>query len=377
MPRVSLSLMKMKIRFVSYILLIILYGSCTGRKEQTVTVESLEGCPVAVDSSYYGSKALLLCNGLLFTWPDSPSETCCIGMLGGDCLTNYQAGFRRGHGSDEFQEVALAYGKDSCIYVAGFPSSYNRLLSVTKTGKAESISAVRNPAAWTRYDLAGLPSFNCTFDTFVSLSDSTMLVPGVPYGDVEHLMTVIDFRNRTLKPLDYWPEDDSPCEGLPKHSVYTDNCNILKGADDRFLYVCGEGNFAFIFSIEGTTVKVIKELYSLRPEYDYMGDDKIGRMNYSIKNRPPLRFQPDTDGRHIYLLMVEKDKDGNVASSWRDSACGNTVEVYDWDGNLEKKIVLDQLGYNIKVTGDDKLLYLFSEDWETGDPQIWAYDLGN
>ena len=298
-------------------------------------------------------------------------------MLDGGSLTNYQAGFHRGHGSNEFQEVALAYGKDSCIYIAAFPSTHNRFLSVTKTGKAESISAVKDPTTWTMYDLAGLPSFNCSFDVFVSLSDSTMLVPGTPYGDVEHLMTIINFKNKMLKPLDYWPEDDSPCNGLPKHSVYTDNCKIFRGADDRFLYVCGEGNFAFIFSIEGTTVNVIKELYSLRPEYDYMGDDKIGRLNYSIKNRPALRFGADVNGNHIYILQIGLDKDGKAAESWRTSVCGNEIEVYDWDGNLEKKIVLDQFGHNIKVTEDDKLLYLFSEDWETGEPQIWAYDLRN
>ena len=59
----------------------------------------------------------------------------------------------------------------------------------------------------------------------------------------------------------------------------------------------------------------------------------------------------------------------------RNSVCGNMIEVYDWDGNLEKTIKLDNYGKYIKVTEDDKLLYLFSEDWETGEPQIWVYDL--
>ena len=321
----------MKIRFVSYILLIILYGSCTGRKEQTVEVESLEGRPVAVDSSYYGSKALLLCNGLLFTWPDSPSETCCIGMLGGDCLTNYQAGFRRGHGSDEFQEVALAYGKDSCIYVAGFPSSYNRLLSVTKTGKAESIEAIKDVEAWTKYDLTGLPLFRCISDVFLSLSDSTFMILGAPYDDIEHLMTIIDFKSQRLIPLDYWPEDDSPCNGHAKHGVYTDNSIILWNDKDRFLYVCGEGNFAFVFSIEGNSIKVIKELYSIRPQYEYMGDDNIGRMNYIIKNRPVRRLRPDANDDHIYVFLKEKDKDGNPTDT--------DAEFYTWTGS---KIMIDQ-----------------------------------
>ncbi|MBQ7179811.1 MAG: hypothetical protein IJR87_00800 [Bacteroidaceae bacterium] len=365
----------MKIRFVSYILLIILYGSCTGRKEQTVTVESLEGCPVAVDSSYYGSKALLLCNGLLFTWPDSPSETCCVGVLTRDSLTNYQGGFRRGHGHNEFQNIALARGKDSSVYIAACPSTCNQILSMIRTGKAESIEAIKDVEAWTKYDLTGLPLFRCISDVFLSLSDSTFMILGAPYDDIEHLMTIIDFKSQRLIPLDYWPEDDSPCNGHAKHGVYTDNSIILWNDKDRFLYVCGEGNFAFVFSIEGNSIKVIKELYSIRPQYEYMGDDNIGRMNYIIKNRPVRRLRPDANDDHIYVFLKEKDKDGNKTDNRRNSVCGNMIEVYDWDGNLEKTIKLDNYGKYIKVTEDDKLLYLFSEDWETGEPQIWVYDL--
>lgn len=370
----------MKRRLLNYkpiilLLIVATCHSCTRPQRSTVNLVVLQGRPVAADSGYYYGHTFLLCGNLLFTRSLSSTATCNVSQLFGDSLINWQEGFRRGHGRNEFQEVALGSGCDSSVYIAAFPSTFNRLLSVTKTGKAESIGAVKAPESWIRYDLTGLPSFNCTFNNFNLLSDSTMLVLGAPFGDIEHLMTIINFKNQTLKPLDYWPEDNSPCGGFPKHSVYTDNCKILKGADDRFLYICGEGNFAFIFGIKGTTVKVIKELYSLRPEYDYMGDDKIGRMNYTIKNRPTRRFSSTTNDSHIYLFQHEKDKDGNIAPTWRTAFYGNIMEVYDWEGNLEKKMELDELGFEILVTESDDLLYLFAEDKETGEPQIWAYDL--
>ena len=188
-------------------------------------------------------------------------------------------------------------------------------------------------------------------------------------------MTIVNFRNQKLTPLNYWPDDNSPCEGLAKHSVYTDNSNIFWNRNDRFLYVCGEGNFAFIFTIMGNSVNVRKELYSLRPDYEYMGDDRIGRMNYTMRKRPARGFRVDANDNHIYVFLIEKDKDGNRAQKHRTSVCGNILEVYDWDGNLEKKIELDHLGHNIKVTEDDRLLYLFSENPDTGEPEIWMYDL--
>lgn len=319
----------------------------------------------------------LLSDDLLFTWSQSQIETGCVGKISGDSLTNYQGSFRRGHGRNEFMDVILGKGKDSCIYIASVSAKHNQILSMTHTGKAKSIEAVKDTEAWTIYDLSKLPNWTFGFMNYVVLSDSTCLFLGTPFGDLGHIMSIIDFKNQTLKPLDFWPEDGSKVEGLAKVGVYIDTGNILGNNEDRFLYVCGEGNYAFIFTIDGSSVHVKKELYSQFPEYDYMGEDKVGRMNYSIKNRPALHFETDANGNHIYLLKIEDDKDGKAAESWKTSVCGNEIEVYDWEGNLEKKIVLDQLGHNIKVTEDDRLLYLFSEDWETGEPQIWAYDLRN
>jgi len=356
-------------------LLFVALYSCSPHHQETVPVETLEGRMVVLDSAYYGMKATQLCGNLLFTWSKSPEETCCIGVLSRDSLTNYQGGFCRGHGHNEFQEVVVGQGKDSCIYIVALPSTYNRILSLTKIDETESIETLKNAEVWKKYALSDLPAFRCSFDDFISISDSTILVPGAPYGDIEHLMSIIDFKNRKLMPLDYWPEDGSQVSGFVKLGVYTDNCRLLGDGTSRFLYVCGEGNFAFIFSIEGNSVKVIKELYSLLPQYEYMGDDKIGRMNYIIKNRPIRRFRPDANSDHIYVLLQEKDIEGDFAENWRTSVCGNIVEVYDWDGNLEKKIELDHLGDDIKVSAKDDLLYLFSENPKTGDPEIWVYDL--
>ena len=355
--------------------LIAILSSCFSAHEKTVPVETLEGHPVALDSAYYGSKAFLLCGKLLFTWSKSSEETCYLGILTGDSLTNYQGGFRRGHGSNEFQDVALARGKDSSVFIAVLPSGHNQILSVIRTGKAKSIEALKDVDSWTRYDVPDLPPLRCVVDAFLSLSDSTILVPGAPYDDIEHLMTIINFKNQTLESLDYWPEDDSHVEGSAKHGVYTDNCEIFWNGNNLFLYVCGEGNYAFIFTVEGKCVKVMRELYSKHPQYEYYGDDQIGRLNYIIKNRPTRRLKADVNDQHIYVFLKEKDKDGNIAESWRKSVCGNTVEEYDWEGNLKKKIVLDQLGHNIKVTDDDRLLYLFSANPDTGEPEIWMYEL--
>ncbi len=357
--------------------ILVTFYSCCPIHKKTIIVESLEGQSVTLDSAYYGPKALLLHNNLLFTWSKSPEETCCIGFLSEDSLSEWQGGFRRGNGPNEFQKVALAAGRDSSVYITALPSTRNKLLSVIKMGKVQNIESVKNPEAWKTYNLENLPSFRCITDCFISLSDSTMLIPGAPYDDLGHLMSIVDFKNQIIKPLNYWPEDGNKCHEHAKHCIYTDNCQLLGNGKTRYLYLCGEGNLAFIFTIDGSDIRVKKELYSEYPHYEQMGDDMIGRMNYIIRSRPIRSLRPDTNESRIYVLVVENDLNGNMSEKYDDSVCGNTVEVYDWDGNLEKIIKLDKYGKNIKVTEDDRLLYLFSENWETGEPQIWAYDLRN
>ena len=74
--------------------------------------------------------------------------------------------------------------------------------------------------------------------------------------------------------------------------------------------------------------------------------------------------------KNIYAFLVE-DKliDKRIFRS------GNAIEVYNWDGVLEKTIMLDKTGDFIKVSENNDKLYLFSNNLKSGELELWMYDI--
>lgn len=345
-------------------LLSIMAFSCTSNQKSINDVIELNGQRVKGDSAYYGSSPILLCDNYLISHSDDVAFNCIISLLEDSCLKSSQPILDVGNGNNEFHSIALAKGVGAELYVLDYPNSCNQLLSLTKISNTKTISSIKNSKAWKYYSLAAIPSFRCVFDTFVLLSDSTILVPGSTYNEIGHLLSVIDYKNQTITPLNYWPADGIKCDSLAKHSIYTDNCRIYGNNDNLFLYVCGEERFAFIFAIEGNCIKVKKELYSTFPDYKGMNG------NYMINVRSGKSLVAAANNKNIYAFLVEdKLKDNCVFRS------GNIIEVYDWDGVLEKTIKLDKFGDFIKVSENNDILYLFSNNPKSGELELWMYDI--
>lgn len=133
----------------------------------------------------------------------------------------------------------------------------------------------------------------------------------------------------------------------------------------------GRDRFAFVFSIEGNHVNVIKTLYEVYP--DYKEDER--KQSYIIKHYRPEGMDCAVSSKNVYLLLTDSDKEGNKLKEFRDPLYGNTVEVYDWDGNKQKVIHLDKLGQRIMISDDNSTLYLFVRDYRAEKHEIWSYDL--
>ena len=235
-----------------------------------------------------------------------------------------------GHGQNEFGDMVLSQDDDT---------------SLTKIKQTDNIAAIKNPDNWEKYDLSKMPFWLCG-DQFEVLSDSTILTVGTPQDDIHHIFSVINFKNQTFTPLDYWPNDSTP-EVLDdeKLMVYTHGSGIKGNGKDRFLYWDDSGKFAFIFTIDGTKTNILNSIYS----------DPLPI--------PGIAKTPSTERIHC---CTRKEP-----VPW-----GNTVEVYNWDGVKQHIIHLDKFGQEIMLSQDGKTLYLYSGfiDDET-EPYIYSYDL--
>ena len=279
-----------------------------------------------------------------------------------------------GHGQNEFGDMVLSKDNDGALYVLDHPFEGDMgslaMTSLTKIKQADNIAAIKDPNSWEKYDLSKMPFLLCG-NQFEVLSDSTILTVGTPKDDIHHIFSVINFKNQTSTPLDYWPNDSTP-EVLDdeKLMVYTHGSGIKGNGKDRFLYWDNSGKLAFIFTIDGTKTNILNHIYSDRLPIP------------GIAKTPSLeRIHCCADNDRIYLLYKHSTIKGEIMENYdmKDPfPWGNTVEVYDWDGIKQHIIHLDKFGQEIMISKDGKTLYLYSDSMQDGsDSYIYSYDLSS
>ena len=276
-----------------------------------------------------------------------------------------------GHGHNEFGMIALAQDNMETLYVLDRPWEGSILLSLTKILHTDKSEKVKDPQYWEKYELRKLPPFVQFSDNFEVLSDSTIIVPGAPSNDMNHLFSIINFKNQTLVPLDYWPDNDTPYDQRnEKLLVYTEGCDIKSNGKGRFLYWDNSGRVASIFSIDKTDINVVSHIYN-----DVLPTPSSGKT--------PLteRVYCCSDSSNIYLLYKDSNCKGEKLEKFDKTdpfPMGNTIEIYDWDGVKRQIIRLDKYGRVIMLSKDSKTLYLYSEYMNDGsDPYIYSYDLSS
>ena len=294
-------------------------------------------------------------------------------------------------------EAELTIGKNDGIlwpvYVCGSDNSLLRLdtefgtrhlQKLTVVPNSKSIEALNDSLSWIRYDLSKLPELSYGSSNFVLTPDSTLLVGGFPKSDEKHILTIVDFKNNKLIPLDYWPDDGiNDVPDIFKNDVYVDNSDIFGNGQGHYLYKGYDRRNAFIFTIDNDNVKIVKSLYANYPKYKvtpppFLRVEGIESCKWGL--------ECTVNNQHIALLLTDSDINGTkykeiyTLEEGRDLSpyiYGNVVELYDWDGNKQKVIYLDHYGSSIIMSDDGKKLFLFADDYIKNIHKIWSYDLSN
>lgn len=335
---------------------------CSCSKHNNVTnEESLKGNIVTPNSKNEGKWPLYLFGDVLYA---VDKDNVVAGELNKNAWQRADPIFLIGHGHNEFGRVVLSQDNDGTLYVLNRPFEGNQLLGLTKIPHAENLDIVKDETKWEKYDLGQMPALMFDGRNFVVLSDSSILVTGAPAEDMCHVFSIIDFKNQTVTPLDYWPDDGSPSEHISQKLMrYTYECGLLGNGKGKFLYWNGWGMLAFIFTIDGTKTNILNYMYS---------------DPFPFKEKPTTeRIACCADNNRIYLLLRDSDGRGKKLDKYEyPFIFGNTIEVYDWDGVKQQVINLDYYGQSIMISKDGNTLYLLTEySEEIEEPHIYSYDL--
>lgn len=278
--------------------------------------------------------------------------------------------FTSGHGHNEFGIIALSQDKTGTLYVLDRPFKGDKLLSFTKIPHSASIASIKDQTKWEKYDLMQLPDFFCMGQNFDIISDSTILVLGAPANDLKHVFSIVNFKNQTVTPLSYWPDDDTPENStFEKMYSYAGDTGMNSNGNGKYLYWNKRGKLAYIFTIDGVKINILTYLYN--------GHIRVTRTDkHSLES-----ISCCSDNDRIYLLYKDLNSKGEKMEKFdlKDPfPMGNTIEVYDWDGVKQQVIHLDKLGRSIMLSEDSKTIFLNSETMrDDSEPYIYSYDLSS
>ena len=295
----------------------------------------------------------------LFAWSNDNS------IYGGHLTENEWQKAERisGAGTNkDLESLFFSHGNNGELLILNCPSpatfDAGCFKSLIKVQNADNITAIMDRTKWETYDLKKVLGFGG--GSFVTLSDTTILVLGMFKDDLKRVYSIIDIKNQKLTPLDYCPEgkdlsDEDIC------MLYLTG-KIQGNGKGRMLYYNRSRKLANIFNVEGTKVNILKDLYS----YTFVpapGTECLGCCANSDR---------------IYLLVRDTNIKGEKCNEDDRFRYGNTVEVYDWDGVKHQVIHLDNYYREIMLSGDGNTLFLHPGGTEDIiKPALYSYDISN
>lgn len=342
----------------------VLLASCSSTSsESEIETEEITGTQILADDNFEGGTCRFFSGDTLVFWCDNPQYIYTFAMVRGDSIISLGNACKRGQGPRE------------CTFASMFTDRNGNLLSITSfSGTMASINRHSAAAA----DFIGEPMpidsivgrIKCSDLSIVPLSDDSIFFIGGDFNDLHQIFSILDVRNKKLTPLDFWPDDGFRGKDFIKANIYSDNARLFTNNKGKYAYSTGPNRNAFIFTIEGKHVNIIKTLYDNPIKYE---ESKDGA-NYKYKpDSERLRMKATLDA--IYFLMIDKDGSGAFAKNSATSKYGDIVLKYDWDGNLLKKYHLDRVVFGINITDNDSTLYCQTEDPETGETLMYRYSL--
>ena len=349
--------------------------SCSDKNDVSVEELQLSGTAINIDPSSIFRQPQLLIGDNVITMETFGKKDGQVGFLKDNKLGKTESLYEVGKGHNEFTYIKYAKGIDKSLLLL---DGTIRLFSMTVIPDAKSIDDLKNRSNWKKYNLKNMESVLAQGSNFYPLSDSTILMCATPDKYFGHVISIIDYKNQTCQPLDFWPDDGIEIDSLVKCRVYTGNSEIYGNGKGRYLYnLFNDGLYTFIFSIDKNKINVVKDLYTTYPKYRTKNHVDIIRESII-----PERVTCATSDKYIYLMHIDSDREGNkidMANYKRNHQTlhANTIDMYDWDGNLLKRLKLDHYGHRLLLSDDNCILYLLTDSYWDGDvnPQIWSYDL--
>jgi hypothetical protein len=344
-------------------LLIVVIASCSRNVEspgerKSVTAE-LSGEVLDCKSFVGGYLLNAYKDCLIFDTYDNSAKIA-IYRIDGDSLVLADKGIKKGRGPYEVIYANYCQSGDSLFVLDSNPMGFNTIYGIP----LNEAGALSDYGQWKKYPCDGIPQM-ITAGYFVKIGSGRFVVNAAEPG-TEHIFSILDYTDRSVTQLEYWPEDGNECETEVKQMAYINNW-ISGGVGDRVVYAAGKGRYMAIMRPEDGVMKEKSMIYDVFP--------KFTSKNYNIK------YEMDqykgifvtSSAKRIYAKLYQDDWGESEEYKGYSPHFFDEIEIYDWNGRFIKCIRTDRPYSSFCPSPDDKYIYTTSIDLETGEDLILRY----
>lgn len=340
--------------------------SCNGNKKSS-DIESitLTGTKMSLDDDFLTAFGALIVGNYFVSQPYSTDEVIYVGRITADSIKSLGSYLRKGNGPGEYLETNLTNKGDSILLVLN--SAGDLPTSMTEINLDSLVAGKKvNTTKFTQTDTNGFRGVGYSYVP----TDKDRLLMNSGWYEKGNIFTLFNPTTNEFTPIDWLPKDGFKGPAIVKASAYMDNSRLLS-SENRVCYVSGNGKIAIIFQLEKDKLVPIKTLFEDLPDYWADSDG----LNYRQRINSDELDAAATDNQ-IFLLNKKFNMEGKLAEGDREPrVLGNTVYVFNWEGEPICNLTLDQLVYAILVSSDGKNLYGITQNKETGEEEILRFNL--
>ena len=273
----------------------------------------------------------------------------------------YKGSFlKKGNGPNEMMHPSC-FSDDKLFFVY----DYNSMVKSIVTIPHDEICNFFDASIWNKIEMPKMNQY-LIFPSLSKMNDSIFVIAGSKINE-NNILSSINIDAMEINKLKYLIplEDNFNTSNIAKQMVYCDAKIMRQPRGNKLLYICNSGRFSKILSFVNNEVSKETSLLNIYPKYF----SKDG-YNIHFENECLRGMLAKVTQNKIYLMEIPLTKeDIKIQKQYKGfpNYFNDELYVYDWDGNLLKKYILDIPICSFAIDEKNNCFYGMTINLENGD----------
>ncbi|MDO5607755.1 MAG: hypothetical protein Q4G08_04775 [Capnocytophaga sp.] len=358
-----------------FIVLIISILSCNNNsKTDNGNTEFIKGVQITSDDTdFIGETILWIGDGMAVVRSSGGNSLCKLYKLNGDKLIFSGNLINKGSGPGELYSAYTA-ASDQYLSIAELVPGNAKMIRFHKDSLAHMANSTsQSHTAPTRQGMFSPVLQNA----YLWIDDHRFLILNAPMGE-QNVLSVSDLKTDSQVSSNLWFDDGYNSNNFVKQNVYSRGTLYRKPGENRFVYACDYGNYIEAFSLTEDYQVENRTVFEQRfPAFHTKDGINFTFTKEDLQKTNGIKYAVASLS-YFYAIaynpIYDADMNNFVYKGYSNSH-SDTLQVYDWEGNHIKTIILELPAYSFSWDEKQRILYAITEAQDDAPNVLRAYQL--